>query len=157
MNILKSGIAVISPRIRRIIAWLAVVIWMGVIFSLSAQTSERSDRLSTGVTAVLARVVETVAPRATIDVAAWNHGIRKGAHFMAYLLLGILAAIAFRSSGVRGKRGMAWALLLCLLYAAGDEGHQLLVPGRGAQVTDVLLDTAGAGAGICIIKLLKGI
>ena len=36
------------------------------------------------------------------------------------------------------------------MEARSDEFHQLFVPGRGAQVKDVLIDTAGAIVGIFV-------
>lgn len=38
--------------------------------------------------------------------------------------------------------------MICILYAISDEVHQLFVPGRGGQVRDVIIDSAGAIAGI---------
>ena len=42
------------------------------------------------------------------------------------------------------------SLLVCVLYAISDELHQLFVSGRGAQVKDVLIDSAGATVGVCL-------
>ena len=53
----------------------------------------------------------------------------------------------FRSGGKK----IAIALVVCILFAISDEFHQLFVPGRGAQVKDVLIDTAGAIVGMCIV------
>ncbi len=39
---------------------------------------------------------------------------------------------------------------ICLVYATLDEIHQLFVPGRGAQVRDVFIDSAGAAVGIIV-------
>ncbi len=49
----------------------------------------------------------------------------------------------------------AAALVLCLLYAASDEFHQLFVPGRSCQFRDVCIDTLGAAAGILLLAALK--
>lgn len=53
-----------------------------------------------------------------------------------------------RISGVDRSKRIAIALLTCVLYAISDEVHQSFVPGRGAQVKDVLIDSAGAIVGI---------
>lgn len=37
-------------------------------------------------------------------------------------------------------------------YAISDEVHQLFVPGRGRQVKDVIIDSAGAGVRVGFIK-----
>ena len=62
------------------------------------------------------------------------------------------------SSGVAGRTGNgAWRKfrkemflpwLIAALYAASDEIHQLFVPGRSGQLSDVILDSAGALAGV---------
>lgn len=36
------------------------------------------------------------------------------------------------------------------LYAASDEFHQLFVPGRSGQISDVLLDSAGVCFGVLL-------
>ncbi len=40
------------------------------------------------------------------------------------------------------------AFALALIYAASDEYHQSFVPGRGARITDVGIDSIGALIGL---------
>ena len=47
--------------------------------------------------------------------------------------------------------------LIAAGYAATDEFHQLFVPGRSGQISDVLLDSAGALAGVWIMTGLEKI
>jgi VanZ family protein len=42
-------------------------------------------------------------------------------------------------------------LLICLLTAMSDEFHQLYVPGRSAEVRDVLIDLAGSAVGVMVV------
>ena len=60
---------------------------------------------------------------------------------------------------VEGAQRIALALVICVLFAMLDEFHQLFVPGRGAQVKDVIIDTTGAIVGIGVYgiwgKLIK--
>ena len=68
------------------------------------------------------------------------------------------------SSGVAGRTGNgAWRKfrkemflpwLIAALYAASDEIHQLFVPGRSGQLSDVILDSAGALAGVAAFTVL---
>lgn len=46
----------------RMISWTAVIIWMAIIFSLSAQAGEQSNRLSTGITEIAVKTAEKVSP-----------------------------------------------------------------------------------------------
>lgn len=66
----------------------------------------------------------------------------KAAHFGAYAVLGWLLAFAAERSRVR----LAVAVGLGLLYGAGDEIHQMYVPGRSPDVMDWVADAAGVAA-----------
>jgi VanZ family protein len=55
------------------------------------------------------------------------------------LSTGITVINALRRSGIRGYKCVVYALLICIIYAASDEMHQSYVPGRGAQVKDVII------------------
>jgi VanZ family protein len=132
----------------KIFSWIAVLLWMALIFHMSSQIAEQSNQLSTGIAEVIVKMVKKVAPLAEPDVAGFNHLIRKNAHFFSYFTLGLLVLYAFRRSGVSGYRSIALALGICILCAILDEVYQLFVPGRGGQVLDVCIDSAGAGMGM---------
>ena len=111
-----------------------------------------------------------------------DHPVRKTAHAAEYAVLGFLAAGACagtagsagtsRSSGMAGSSGVAesagtgngaWRKFrkemflpwfIAALYAASDEIHQLFVPGRSGQLSDVILDSAGALAGVAAFTVL---
>lgn len=143
---------------RKILSWTVVILWMAVIFNLSAQVAEQSNQLSTGLTEIIAKTIERFVPNINFDISSFNHIVRKNAHFMAYLLLGILVLNALRRSGLYGHKSIILALLICILYAISDEAHQLFVPGRGGQLKDVIIDSAGAGVGIGVyLMILKHI
>lgn len=134
--------------------WTAVLLWMALIFNLSSQVAEQSNRLSTGITEVIVETVEKVAPKSEFDIENFNNILRKNAHFFAYSALGILVIYALRRSGVHGYRSVALALGICVLYTISDEVHQLFVPGRGGQVKDVFIDSFGASVGIGVYWLI---
>ncbi|AKN31940.1 VanZ family protein [Clostridium carboxidivorans P7] len=133
---------------RKILSWIAVILWMALIFKLSSQPAEQSGKLSTGVTEINIKAIEKVNPSAKFNIKQFDHIIRKNAHFFVYLVLGIFVINALRRSGVTGIRCIVFALLICILYAISDEIHQIFVPGRGAQVKDVIIDSVGAAVGI---------
>mgnify|MGYP000013139921 FL=1 len=141
----------------KIWSYLAVVLWMGLIFFFSSQPADDSKELSTGVTEVILSVVEAVAPESDLFVDHLHHFVRKNAHFLIYFVLGILVVRAFRLSEIQGKKSIVFALAICIVYAISDELHQLFVPGRGAQVKDVLIDSTGAFVGIILYSWLKGL
>ena len=70
-------------------------------------------------------------------------------------MLGALTVNAFCTSGVCGFKGIAAAGIVCVLYAISDEIHQIFVPGRSGQFSDVLLDSAGAVIGAFVVGNLR--
>jgi VanZ family protein len=73
--------------------------------------------------------------------------LRKGAHFFAYGVLSVLwwRALRFYLPG-RSIASIAFALILCLVVALLDEGHQTLLTTRTGDFGDVALDMAGAAS-----------
>lgn len=81
--------------------------------------------------------------------------VRKTAHFFMFCGLGILVLCTIRSYYGRPHiRVYASAWLFCIFCAVCDEFHQLFVPGRGAQLSDVCLDSVGALTGVAIAFLV---
>ena len=136
---------------RKLLILLAVVFWMAIIFKLSAQPGEQSNLLSTKVTTIIVSLAKLFRP--DVNVLTLNHFIRKCAHFLAYLVLGIIVLFAMRRIGLMGKQGIGFTLLLCISYAITDELHQAFVPGRPPKLLDVLIDSSGASLGISIYVL----
>ncbi|MEE2612835.1 MAG: VanZ family protein [Acidobacteriota bacterium] len=67
---------------------------------------------------------------------------------LAALLLRGLAGARWRGVGVRVA---ALAVLLATLYGVTDEAHQWFVPGRTAEVTDLVADALGAAVAAGVI------
>lgn len=130
------------------LSWIAVILWLAFIFYLSHQPATESNNLSTGVTEVIVKTVQNIVPKVDFDIRSFNHLVRKYAHFIVYLVSGVLVINILRIIGMRGYRSILLALGLCVLYAISDEVHQLFIPGRGAELRDVLIDSAGASVGI---------
>lgn len=141
-------------NIRKIISWAAVILWMAIIFNLSSQEADQSSQLSTGIAEIITDTIEKVVPNINLDIGKLNHIVRKNAHFAAYFILGILVLNAFRRSGSFGYKSIIAVLLICILYAVSDEVHQVFVPGRGAQVKDVVIDSAGAFTGVGVFMII---
>lgn len=136
-----------------IIYWLAVIFWFILIFILSAQPVYKSNGLSKGIAKEIMKIIEYIIPDNDISLARLNHYLRKFAHFFAYMILGILIMNVLSAIKINGKKRIVLALLICIVYAITDEFHQLFVPGRGAQVKDVIIDTLGALSGIGVEKI----
>ena len=105
-------------------AWLPAVLYMGLIWALS------SLRL-TGV---------------PIDLVPFRD---KGAHFLEYAGLALLVAHAVLRTwpAHRWPRLYLAAVWIAAGWGLADELHQAFVPGRSADVRDLLADLAGASVG----------
>ena len=83
--------------------------------------------------------------------------VRKTGHVTGYAILAMLIWRA-RNRGVF-TNGWTWRVarfteLIALLYAISDEVHQSFVPTREASAVDVLIDCAGAAAGIFVVWVI---
>ncbi len=138
-------------KTKQILSWGLVISWMALIFYLSHQPATESASLSSEVMENVLKIIHKVAPNATFDLDWFHHFIRKNAHFIAYLILGVLVANGLRTLealNLTTFQSLTLALLICVLYAISDEVHQLFIPGRAGQIKDVLIDSAGAVVGI---------
>jgi len=123
-----------SPELAPLSEWIPVLMWGAIIFTLS--TSEFSAINTSKVIDPILRWLIPGIASASVDVC--HMLVRKAAHFTEY---GILFWLLIR--GPMAHRPYL-ALMLCVVYALTDEGHQVFVPGRTASLYDVALDSSGA-------------
>lgn len=134
------------------------LIWMGVIFWFSAQPAVQSAGMSGAVLGGLQKLLLDIPVLNTVLVSGMaEHLLRKGAHFLEYTVLGVLLLLCANShlSEKWKKLRLPVAFVSGILYAGTDELHQYYVPGRSAQFSDVLLDSAGVLTGIILIVVLS--
>lgn len=163
-----------KKKVIRIIVWLLVIIWMGVIFAFSSMDSEKSNNTSKGLITKAIDKTEKVENKTTDNVEnkkenqiekeknelvnKLNYPIRKCAHGTEYLILSILILIALINTNEKYKNNYKSALLItitmCFLYACSDEIHQLFVEERTSSFVDVLIDTLGALIGSLLFSLI---
>ncbi|HHV45661.1 MAG TPA: VanZ family protein [Tissierellia bacterium] len=139
---------------KKILSISAFIIWIAVIFLLSAQPKEESNALSMKVAEAVSQTVlpNRVVEEKGFDLDRLNNTVRTHAHFLSYLVLGILTLNLLGVMGISKYRVLI-SLLICVVYAITDEFHQIFVPGRGAQISDILVDSFGALVGIGIMFL----
>ncbi len=114
--------------------WIPVVLWGVLIFTLSTSAFSAANTAR-----IIDPALRWLIPGITAaSVDACHMLIRKAAHFTEY---GILFWLLIR--GPMAERPYL-ALMLCVVYALTDEGHQVFVPGRTASLYDVALDSTGA-------------
>jgi VanZ family protein len=118
--------------VKVLMRWMAVVLWMGVIFALSATPS-------------LASPFEPI----------YDFILRKMAHVTAYAVLTILVYGALRLHMTRPTHAWLLAMLIATLYACSDEWHQTFVPGREGTVRDVAIDGLGVMGAYMLAPLMR--
>ena len=140
---------------QKLLPWILVILWMALIFFLSHQPAIESSELSSGITKRVYDIIKMIAPDISLDLGSFNHIIRKLAHFTVYLILGILVANGLIYTRTSRINTILLALLICILYAISDEIHQIFIPGRSGQVSDVLIDSSGGLAGIFLLNIFR--
>ena len=135
-----------------------LVLWMGFIFSMSCENAEKSSNTSgQTIKVVLSTVPEFEKQPEEVKVniiEELQFIVRKSAHFIGYMILGILASCLILHYENINKKYLL-AFLICVIYAISDEIHQLFVPGRAGQVRDVLIDSAGSLLGIILVMAFE--
>ncbi len=126
-----------------VISWCLVLLWMLLIFFLSAQSA--------------------------LGGMEWPPilmAFRKSGHIVEYSVLGLLLGRALLTTW-RARNGSetpprtllvrAWWLgvALATLYASTDEFHQSFVPQRGAHIADVLVDVLSATAALGVWYIMQ--
>lgn len=144
----------LNKKIRK---YLVVILWMALIFYLSSQPAEKSNNLSKRVTKIIIATAEKISPSLKLSLSRMNHIVRKSAHFIIFMALGILTINMLETDKKFNTEIVIKSLILCVIYAVFDELHQLFVSGRGAQVKDVVIDAVGSTAGILIYIIRKSL
>lgn len=141
---------------------LAIMI---VIFVFSAEGKEQTENRSFAYGDKIIEAGTLDAVKDTVEETGedFTHFIqvlvRKTAHVLIYLALGGALFICYESWLGEWKMNWLWSFVIGTVYAASDEWHQTMVPGREGSIEDVLLDAAGVIVGVLvtmgIIKLIK--
>lgn len=134
---------------------------MAVIFLFSSADRVESGETSAGVTRFLLETFyapydELPAAEQEAILHSTHKFVRKAAHFCEFALLGFLSAglllwVSARKRAMKAWKTWVYPAAFTLLYAVSDEVHQMFTD-RGARVTDVLIDFAGACFGILLIQ-----
>ena len=158
-----------NNKIKVIISWGLVILWMGIIFNFSNMDTDESNTKSKD---TIEKVVDTTIDTSnkigiTKDdvsddkiegiVSILNKPIRKCMHSAEYLVLSLLLIIALNVSKKKIFYKYLIAIIICFIYACTDEYHQLFISGRTGQFTDVLIDTFGAIVGIIIYNIMSNL
>lgn len=108
----------------RVVAALAAVLWMGLVFALSSGT-----------------------PPELLPPGWFSSLIHNAGHAGIF---GVLALLAARAAG-SGPRAQWAGFAIATLYGVTDEWHQSYVPGRTASLIDWITDAIGAAGSLWIV------
>lgn len=139
----------------KITIWILTILWMGVIFYFSNQPAEISKEESGKVLAKMNLISEAdIAKEGDSRISMLQRFIRKTAHVSVYFILGILITLSVLDTILSNFGTYSASYILGTLYAVSDEVHQIFIPGRGPQLRDVMIDSAGVLAGMLIIAMV---
>ncbi len=145
----------------KILAWLPAILMMVIIFRFSSANGEQSSGLSLKLTeqvvsVIIATVKPDLSPEEDIELIESIHTpIRKLGHMAEFGILAVTIAFPlFYCHQKRGWKLVIWCEGIGILYACMDEIHQLFVPERSGQLTDVLIDSIGLTLGLIFFLLV---
>lgn len=143
--------------ILRTILLILIILTCLIIFEFSGQNANDSKKVSGKITEKIVSIFYNVK----LDKNRVESIVRKIAHYSIYTLLGIEIMSFISTFTIKEFDRISFALIAGMIYAMIDEIHQAFVPGRGAIITDVMLDSLGVMTGIficlLIIKLYKSL
>lgn len=138
---------------------ILVLIWMCVVFWFSSQVGDTSKSQSGN---TIRKIITFFNKNITTEnleiiVETLQPFVRKLAHFSIYTLGGMLIYNLINKYNLNKKVKIIYTIIIGALYAASDEIHQLFVPYRSGQVTDVLIDTCGVITGVILFIIIAKI
>ncbi|MBQ8472478.1 MAG: VanZ family protein [Bacilli bacterium] len=132
-----------QDKFNKIISLIFLIIWLLLIFYFSNQQGSVSENSSNTIINLLDKIFKLF--NQNIDITSLNYIaflVRKSAHMFLYFILYLLTYYAMYEFNI--KKRIYLSLIFCFLYAISDEIHQLFIPRRSFQITDILIDTIGA-------------
>lgn len=167
---------------RKNIFRVLTIIWMIIIFSFSARTGKVSTGDSNRAGLFIGRTFiagfdEWNEDKQILFAEKIDHPVRKIAHASEYAVLGVLltGACIYRKRCNKDTKKEISAEESCrfkyiqyrfissryqtawffgTIYASLDEFHQLFVPGRSGQITDVIIDSTGVLVGVLVYWMI---
>lgn len=149
---------------KNILRLILIVLLCGtfsIIFGFSSQDSEQSGGLSKKITTAVVNFIPKLRELDNLQKEEVTHRmekvIRKIAHFSIYTVVGFLLMTLVSTYKLKNLDRIAISLIVGVIYASTDEMHQAFIPGRAAQITDVMLDSLGVMLGIALAMTIMEI
>ena len=151
----------IKIKLRSIILICLTLLWMAVIFAMSAKPAADSTDMSISLGRVLYDIFmpdygDLSEEEQLMLAEDIDHPLRKAAHITEYAVLGALVVMTLNDVEKPRKGRNIAAAAVSVIYAFTDELHQYFVPGRSAELRDVAIDSAGVLIGVLLYLLISG-
>jgi len=146
-------------KIKKILAPILLLAWMGLIFYMSSQQGGESSSFSNRIVSKLFSLFPFLGDPHDAEAEiflTFSLIVRKTAHFTEYLILAVLAFF-FISSYYVNMGAYVFSWIFATAYAITDEVHQSFVAGRVSAALDVFVDSAGALFGVYLCYLVMRI
>ena len=141
---------------KRIIFSILIILNCLTIFYFSNQIADNSSKQSSTIVEIISNIIPCIKnmeeeQKTILKEEILTPIVRKSAYFSIYAMLGLLTTnFMLTIENKKMSKRAIFALIFCMLYAITDEFHQKFIPGRSAELRDVLIDTSGAMLGILL-------
>lgn len=135
-----------KTKLQKIYFYISLIIVLSLlvlIFCLSHQSGEDSTETSGWFTSLLNFI---------FPFELTEDFVRTMAHFSEFACLSFFVNNLFVA--YKEKLNPAVACALSFLYAITDEIHQIFIPGRACQFSDMMVDLAGIVSGMFVFTIL---
>ena len=134
---------------KNMIRTILIVLLIGtacVIFVFSSQNGQKSTGISRAVTQKVTQNVKQIQnlepQEKEVTLLKIEAVIRKLAHFLIYMVMGILLMSFMKLTSIKEKNKILFSISIGTIYAILDEIHQIFTPERTARILDVAIDTS---------------
>ena len=124
----------------------ALVLILVFIWGNSLLDAPKSAKLSENVTKAVVETLEKATGH-SFEAVITERAIRKIAHFSQFFCLGFFSFLVF-------PKKPKFIFFFGIAVSALDESIQYFIPGRGPQLTDVIIDSTGFFIGVFVSYLL---
>lgn len=148
-------------KVKKAICIILVIIWMSAMFWFSNQQGTGSSSTSKKVSEIIVNIIDINKQYSDTEkeeiIEVVEPIVRKLAHYTFYAIGGILITNCVYQFCSEEKRVITISAIIGIAYAASDEIHQLMVPGRSGNIKDVIIDSIGILTGIALFLLVQEI
>ena len=145
-------------RLKKIIKFILIILWMLVIFYFSADRAPQSTHKSRRTIVKISEIVKgrkLTQKEKDIVIDKYTVVVRKSAHFILYFVLGLLVYSLLLEYSLTTRKSIIISIIIVFLYACSDEIHQLFVSGRSGELLDILIDTLAGSLASYLYYLVR--